>query len=638
MLAVTYLWILCVNKIKRRFKKAYIFWRRRSKNVLEAFPVFMGERASYIYDMRRIYRILPRNLRIRFFIIMMLTLLQAVVESSFIFIISMFTRSVASPDSLRSRRIYKLIIPYLPEYINFRLNGDKTLITTMCLLVVLFVVLKNVIICLSSYQTSLFSEKVGLFVTQEAYARYLAEPYLWHVSGKSKDMINRIDRCPQLTSLITSIMRMFSNLLCAFVMFGVLFATKPELLVCIISIFFIVCVSTYTMLRTKIDHTGIEVARISTEQSWAIRMVTRGVREIIIYQKQRTFLNNITQNIKKLTPHRVFLSFSGQIPGWLLEVSGFMIIFGAMVYMVGAGIPMPEVLSTMSMLLITAWRVLPMVSRSMGLAIHIRGIRSRAISCLELLEGFTKCFSVPQIDYNFNTSESIILDGVNFRYSQNSSDVLQNISLSISCGEFVGLIGKSGAGKSTLGMILAGLFEVSSGVMLVGKQALTSELMDSYRRSVGYVPQSPLLLPGSIADNIALSHWGEKYNKEKLNNMCSLAAMDFIISGAKSLNFVVGENGSGLSGGEAQRVSIARAMYTNPKIIIFDEATSSLDQQSESHIAEAMQLLRGEVTLIVIAHRLATIKNCDRVVWLENGTIKMVGEPNVVLSEYTGEK
>ena len=624
--------------ITRNFKRLYFGCRRYSYSLFVSLPAFIAQRFSYFSVMKRIYRTLPYSLQLRFYVILFLSLIRAIVETSSIFVISLMAQSVSSPHSLRTRWVYQAIVPHLPDYFIFRLNGDKTLITAMCMLVVGFIILKTLIVCVAMSYTTIFSETVGLFIGKEAYARFLAKDYLWHISKQSREMINQLDQRGQLTTLTTLIMQISGNLLCAAMMFAFLFSINPQITTMVALVFFLVSTATYGILRKKIERTGTEAGHLDTKQNWAVRMITRGIREIIIYRKQKDFLADITENVEKNIRKKTFLAISGNIPGWFLEISGFSIIFATMVYMVSNDSPMPDIIGAMSMLLLTAWRVLPMVSRSMGMAVRIRGIRSRALSCLELLETFSDApkesapiNQPPPLPYN----RTLELHSAIFRYPNSKADCIKSLSLTINKGEHIGLIGKSGAGKSTLGMLLAGLFTPASGTMLVDGVEVVSDNLDAYRHHVGYVPQSPLLLPGTIADNIALSNWGEARDSEKIEQACRFAAMDFVLSGKKSLyHFTIGEGGDGLSGGEAQRLSIARALYTNPEIIIFDEATSSLDQESEAAISRSIQSLHGKITTIVIAHRLTTVEKCDKIIWMENGSVKAEGPPAEILPRY----
>lgn len=658
--------------MKQTIERLFKPFPRRPGDIFRAVSEIARRRLSYFMDMRRVYRILPPPLRKRFWVIMGLQAVRAILETSSIFVIALFTQSVSSPARLRSRRIYGLVVPLLPDYVIQRLNGDRTLITAMCLMVVLFIVLKNIIVFVTRTYTAVYSENIGLYASAEAYKRYFSMDYLWHISPASRDVINRINHRGQLTGLVTSLLQMFGNVICAAVMFGMLFTVDARLTALVIAIFAIVCLATYISLRKKVDSAGKEIGQITSRQNWSVQMANRGIREILIYRKQQTFLDNIVNCIREGIGPRTFLFLSGSIPGWLLEISGFIIIFAVMYYMVDSGLPMPDIIAAMSLLLLTAWRLLPMISRSMGLAVNIRAIHSRAISCLELLEGLGNPFAgtpkgeeekekagteakgetrakaetgtgantyLPEeIGPAFHFARAIELNDVSFQYPGAKKPSLRGVRLAIAKGERVGLVGKSGAGKSTLGMILAGLFQPQGGRIVVDGVELTADRLGAYRKRIGYVPQNPLLLPGTIADNVALSEWGERHDAAKLAMVCAAAAMDFVLPGKKGLNFVIGDGGDGLSGGEAQRVSIARALYTDPEILIFDEATSSLDRASEERIEQTLEAMRGRTTALVIAHRLTTVEQCDRIVWMENGAVKEMGTPEEILPKYAGAK
>lgn len=272
----------------------------------------------------------------------------------------------------------------------------------------------------------------------------------------------------------------------------------------------------------------------------------------------------------------------------------------------------------------------------MGLTVQIRGLRPGATMCLELLEKFSPDDIDCQIspDPSFRFEKSLELRNTGFRYPSAGESCLHGVSVRIARGECVGLVGRSGSGKSTVAMLLAGLLEPTAGELLVDGKTLTPGGRESFRHRVGFVPQNPLLLPGTIADNIALSRWGEEYDRAKVEVAGRLADMDFLRDNPHGLDYVIGDGGMGLSGGQAQRVSIARALFGDPEMLILDEATSSLDLASECAITRAIAGLRGRMTSVVIAHRLSTIEHCDRIIWLDAGRVVATGTPAEILPSY----
>ena len=199
----------------------------------------------------------------------------------------------------------------------------------------------------------------------------------------------------------------------------------------------------------------------------------------------------------------------------------------------------------------------------------------------------------------------------------------------------IGLIGPSGAGKSTIVSLLTGLYTPSSGRILVDGQELDDSLRAGWMRGIGYVPQSPFLLNGSLAENIAFSQWGQKIDRQRVEECCRMAAMDFVDDLEDGIDTIIGERGVRLSGGQLQRVSIARALYRRPQLIIFDEATSALDRATEQAIQQTIEGLREYTTVVIIAHRLTTMENCDWLYWVEKGEINQEGDGSTLLPLYT---
>ena len=590
---------------------------------------------SYLKDAVRIYRLLPGYLRFSVWRIFALQIVTAIVESSTIIVLSFFMASLGSPAATRSSWAVEKVMSLLPGYWVERLQGERTFITAMCLVIVLFIGAKNLLTGLTVARTTVFSERIALFISHETYRRYFNMGYFWHISPESSDVLMRLNCRASLASMASAIMMFFSYTVCSLLMFGMLFSYEPTVAIVLFAIFTAVSVATYAGIRKKVDLAGHRLQEIAGREAWSANMAIRGIREIIIYRKQDAFLENITDAIRREVPYKAFLAFSGMVPSWLLEFAGFATLFGVMVTLAYLGRPVHEIIGSVSLFFLATWRTLPAVSRCMGLTIQIRGARPMALQCLELLEGFSRTELIERIepDPDFHFAHCLELREASFSYP-GSPECLHSLSLTIQKGESVAVIGPSGAGKSTLAMILAGLLEPASGAVLVDGAPLTPEGREAYRHRVGYVPQNPLLLPGSIADNVALSRWGEGYDMEKVREVCDMSAMDFLSDTPHGLSFPIGDGGQGLSGGQAQRVSIARALFHDPEVLIFDEATSSLDMASESVIGETIRNLKGRVTSVIIAHRLTSIEKCDRVIWMANGGIVEMGVPEDIIPKY----
>jgi ATP-binding cassette subfamily C protein len=215
---------------------------------------------------------------------------------------------------------------------------------------------------------------------------------------------------------------------------------------------------------------------------------------------------------------------------------------------------------------------------------------------------------------------SLSLGTVSFCYPRSTETVLKGLSLNIPLGSSLGIVGPSGAGKSTLIDLILGLSVPTAGQISIDGLPLTA-VIRAWRDRVGYVPQRVALFDGSIAQNVALT-WDDNFDRERVVAALEKARLTSLITNRDGgIDERIGERGASLSGGQQQRLGIARALYTNPLVLVLDEATSSLDTKTEDEVTQAIRDLRGEVTLISVAHRLSTIKDYDQVCYLENGRI-----------------
>jgi len=228
--------------------------------------------------------------------------------------------------------------------------------------------------------------------------------------------------------------------------------------------------------------------------------------------------------------------------------------------------------------------------------------------------------------------KNINIRDMNFTYAGVDLPALDSINLNIAAGSMTGFIGASGAGKSTLIDCFLGLIEPSSGGLYVDDVIICSNNVRSWQEKLGYVSQVIYLLDGSLRENIAFGIPSDAVDEEKIKRAVKKSQLtDFIASLPDGLDSMVGERGVRLSGGQRQRIGIARALYDNPSILVLDEATSSLDTDTERDVMQAIEDLHGSTTVLIIAHRHSTIENCDYLYKLDKGKIVAQGKPSEIL-------
>jgi ATP-binding cassette subfamily C protein len=286
----------------------------------------------------------------------------------------------------------------------------------------------------------------------------------------------------------------------------------------------------------------------------------------------------------------------------------------------------------LAIFLAAATRIVPSILRLQQGFLQIRFSYGGAIPTLSLYDEIKVNSSDSKDNENlklFSTEKfepNVILEKVNYKYPKSKEFVINSVSLEIKSGSFVAIVGKSGAGKSTFVDILLGVLQPQSGLIRVS--GLTPQnAVNQWPGSIAYVPQNIEIIGSTIANNISLnSNDNDKFDESKVWNSLKIAQLEnFVKSLPLGLNTLVGDKGAKLSGGQRQRLGIARAFYSNPELVILDEATSALDAETEQALSTAIQSLRGSVTLIVVAHRLSTIKNADLVCYLDRGSIAALG-------------
>jgi len=287
--------------------------------------------------------------------------------------------------------------------------------------------------------------------------------------------------------------------------------------------------------------------------------------------------------------------------------------------MLASGKDFDKIIPTVGLFAATSFKVLPSINKLVNSKQTLKVSRSTIETIHDDLD---LSISMKPLKENVNFQfENVVVDQLDFKYEQSENWVLSNIELKILSGEAVGFVGQSGSGKSTLIDIMLGLLEPQSGSVLINGQTIEN-VKQSWQKQIGYIPQTIFLMDDSLRRNIAIGIADKEIDELAIvEAMKSAQLEDFVASLPDGLDTVVGERGVRLSGGQRQRIGIARALYHRPSVLVLDEATSSLDTETEHGVMQAVQALQGDKTVIIVAHRLSTVEYCDRLYRLDAGRI-----------------
>ena len=356
------------------------------------------------------------------------------------------------------------------------------------------------------------------------------------------------------------------------------------------------------------------------------------IREITVSGTAPRFAEQILTLRQAFAKRQAILSLTEQLPRYYLEIG---LVFGAAAV---AGVsfllrPPSEALAVLGLIMVGGLRVLPSINRMLNASAKAHAaLPYLAQLHAELAE--TAVDAAPLVDPDpleaGRRVESVEFRGVDFSYDS-GTPVLKGTTLELHAGEMIAFVGPSGAGKTTLVSLLLGLVDPSAGAIFIDGREL-STCRRSWQHRLGYVPQDVVLFDASIRENVAFGD--ATPDDERVWRALQSAQLDNVVENMdRGLDAIVGEAGSRISGGQRQRLGLARAFYRDPTLLILDEATSSLDTETEARVLDTLDLVRGETTIVVVAHRLSTVKNCDRIVVLAGGSIEAIGSYEELLTE-----
>lgn len=414
-----------------------------------------------------------------------------------------------------------------------------------------------------------------------------------------------------------------------------LFIFDPLMAISTFILFAGVSIILFYMTQRKVVRLGAFISTTSISSNIKILEVVHAFREIYVHNLQDSYAGEIASTRYKLADTNAALGFIPNISKYVIEITMVIggVFFAATQFFLHDA---DRAISTLAIFLASASRIAPAILRLQSGFTAIKSNAGVAQSTLEMIDFFSPIRARPPQARNFSVNyqdfqPSVRIQNISFSYRGNQSPTIRKLTLEIEPGQQVAFVGTSGAGKSTLVDLILGLRIPDSGEVLVGGLG-PSTAVQKWPGAISYVPQQVHISDSTILANVAFGY--EDPDLELAWVALKAAQLSQFVRGLpEGINSQVGENGSLLSGGERQRLGIARALYTQPRLLILDEATSSLDAQTEVDIATAIKKLRGSVTVLIVAHRLSSVKDSDRVVYIENGNIIASGTFDEVKSE-----
>ena len=584
---------------------------------------FLNELSSNrnIKLVRLLFKHISRHRRLQFFGLLILTLLSSVAEVVSLGAVIPFIGILTQPE-----RVFKshLIARFIHE---FGITSPQGLVLPLTVAFVVAAVIAGVLRVVMLWTSIRLGNATGADLSIEVYRRTLYQPYSVHMASSSSKIISGItQKVESATNSLTCLITVVTSIFLFIAIVITLIAIDPLVASIALLSFGVSYIVIAWKTRCQLVSNSQSIALQQTQRVKILQEGLGAIRDVLLDGSQSVYCGIYQNSIQKLQLAISENSYIAQVPRYAMESLG-MILIGVFAYSmsfrqggVGAAFPI------LGALALGAQRLLPLLQQIYGNSIFIIGSQASMEDVVELLEQPLPEDANLPVPSPLTFHEAIRFENVSFRYNDNRPWVFQNINLTIPKSAKIGFVGSTGSGKSTVVDLMISLLEPTQGRILIDGRQVSGEYRRAWQRNIAHVPQSIYLADATIAENIAFGVPKDKIDLDQVRRAAKQANIaEFIESNPEGYNAFVGERGIWLSGGQRQRIGIARALYKQAKVLIFDEATSSLDSETERGVMEAIKGLGEDLTIIIIAHRLSTLENCDQIIEFGQGRILRTG-------------
>ncbi|MDC0059767.1 ABC transporter ATP-binding protein/permease [Pelagibacteraceae bacterium] len=535
------------------------------------------------------------------------------------------------------------LISYLPgnNFVDSFSKKDflyQILFSAVVLLI--FFTLKNLFIFFINYLQTLFFRNVCVENSKRLFESYLNSPYSLHLN-RNPAIINRniVGEVRAACSYVEGFINIFREIFIIFFILTLLLLVNPFTSFAVFLGIGSFAIIFYYSIRKKMAHLS-EVAQYNRgRQVQLINQVFGAIKDTKILAKESYFINEFKNQTRGAENAVFFTKLINKTSRLFFEIIGILIILAFTLLFVTDGRSMESMIPILGLLGFATIRLIPSFNQITSTSAIMRNNLISfdiVISELEKLEKYNLKDDDPKIlninQTNKPTNLNIEIKNITYEYPNSEKSSLNNISFKITSGSFIGIIGETGSGKSTLIDVILGLLEPTKGEIVVDGNNINKNF-PLWQSHIGYIPQDIYLTDDTIKRNIAFGIPDNDIDNKKVQSSIKLAQLDKFISSLPSgADTFVGNRGIRLSGGQRQRIGIARALYRKSKILVLDEATSSLDFETEKRLIDDIERLSGDYTLIMVTHRLPTIKNCDEVIFLSEGKLVDQGKFDSLIS------
>lgn len=580
---------------------------------------------------KEFFSLLTVSQRKKFFLFQFLIVFMSFIEVASIISITPFMALVADPTILSQENLLATL------YLKSNLETYEFIFYSG-FVVLLFLTISTIVSMIITWSLSMFAAKIGTDIANRLYSHYLDQEWLFHTVKSGSNLTKKItiESNRVGNQIVAPLMQMNARIILVFFILIVMFLYDPFIVIFGSIIFISGYIILFKFVGVSLEKNNKIISKMLTKRFKLLANGFGGIRDILILGKSNYFKSEFNKSSDNLAYSEGTNIGMGTVPRYLIELLAFGSMIALVLYLIKkSNNDLSIILPILSVYGLAAMKLLPSLQVIYNSLTIVKG----NLSAYEAIKEDLKRIKTFKTKKNDNTqavwskNNEIILKEATFIYPGKNSPALDNISLKIRPNTLVGFVGTSGSGKSTIADLISGLIVPKQGKVIIDKIPLDEHNINLWKKKIGFVSQAIFLIEGTIAENIAFGVSEDLIDYKKIEKVLKLSNLyEFVSKLEKRVNSKVGERGVQLSGGQRQRIGIARTLYSDADVLIFDEATSALDGITEKTIMDSIQGFIGKKTLILIAHRLTTIKKCDEIFMMENGKIVDQGKYEYLLS------
>lgn len=565
-------------------------------------------------------------------LLLIMILIMAFLDTIGVASILPFMAVLTNPDLIETNSILNKVFQISKI---FGIETNQQFLFGLGIIVFGLLIISLIFKTLTTYMQLRFVQMREYSIGKRLIEGYLHQPYTWFLNHHSADLGKTIlSEVQQLISKgIGPMMDIITKGMVVVALITLLVVTDPKLALIVGLTLIGVYVIIFYFIRTYLERIGIKRLKNNQLRFIAISEAFGAIKEIKFKGIEQRYINLFSDSAQIFARTVASSQIISQLPRYILEAVAFGGVLLLILFIMFQTGSFNNALPIISLYVFAGYRLIPALQQIYASFIDLSFISPSLNKLYDELKDLK-----PSNKNNDRgillLKKSIILKNIDYNYPNTSRTALKNISINIPAKSTVGLIGVTGCGKTTVVDIILGLLEPQKGTLEVDEIVIKKENLRSWQRSIGYVPQDIYLTDNTILSNIAFGVEPKDINQNLIEQAAKIANLhDFVVNELpKKYQTVIGERGIRLSGGQRQRIGIARALYNEPQVLILDEATSALDNETERVVMDAVSKLNKHITIIIIAHRLSTLQNCDSVFLLENGKLKKQGTFDEIIS------